>query len=249
LRRSRRRRCVIGVLHTWTRALIYHPHVHLLVTNGGLTPDGQTWRKTRNPRFLVPGRVLSVIFRAKIRDALRQAGLLDAALPRRLRRRKWVVHCQYAGAGDKVLDYLGRYLYRVAIANSRLESFEEGLVTFRYRDNRTGKTLRCTLEAQRFIARFLQHVLPRGFSKVRSWGLFSPTSRTALERARSLLDAHSHAEPAGNQRCPSQGATRADDQRDDPLCPRCQLGHLRIVATLPRASSTSSLAAAARAPP
>jgi hypothetical protein len=130
---------MVAVLHTWTRAMLYHPHVHFLVTAGGITADGQKWVEPRNPRFLVPGYALGVVFRAKVRDALDKAGLA-AALPASLwmRAKKWVVHVQHAGTGDRVLDYLARYLFRIAIANSRLERFENGQVTFRWRNNQTG---------------------------------------------------------------------------------------------------------------
>jgi len=237
---------MIGVLHTWTRDLRYHPHVHLLVTAGGLTEDGCEWRDTRNSSFLVPCRALSVIFRAKMRDGLAKIGL-DVGLPRKLWRRKWVVHCQHAGKGVQVLDYIGRYLYRVAIANSRLESFEDGRVTFRYRDNRTGETKRCTLDAEQFISRFLQHVLPRRFAKVRSWGLFSTKATDALERARSFLDGPAPAEGLTDQpsSSPQPSASETADQ-DDPPCPRCETGRLRIVQVLPRGAPPSP---SARAPP
>lgn len=242
---------MIGVLHTWTRAMVYHPHVHLLVTAGGLTSDGKNWKDTKNPSFLVPCRALAVIFRAKVRDALERAGLQTAELPRKVWHRKWVVHCQHAGTGYKVLEYLGRYLYRVAIANSRLERFEDNLVTFHYRDSETGVIRRCTLDAEAFISRFLQHVLPRNFAKVRSCGLFSPTCKPALERARSLLEAPSEGDSQTNpQRTTFEKRALSDHEphAPDPLCPRCALGHLRIVAILPRAL-TSMLLAAARAPP
>lgn len=236
---------IIGILHTWTRAMLYHPHVHLLVTAGGLTEDGEAWRDTKNPSFLVPCRALSVIFRAKLRDALEKAGLTDG-LRSKLWRRKWVVHCQHAGSGEKVLDYLGRYLHRVAIANSRLESFESGLVTFRYRNRQTGETTRCTLEAEDFIARFLQHVLPRGLAKVRSWGLYSPSCKPALERARGFLGERT----PQVESCPARDHDTSQDHatapEEDPICPSCEVGRLKVVATLLRISAISGNA---RAPP
>jgi hypothetical protein len=97
------------------------------------------------------------------------------------------VHCQHAGRGQKVLDYLGRYIFRVAIANSSLERIQDGQVTFRYRDNRTQHIRRVTLSGLEFLQRFLQHVLPRGCTKVRYYGIWSPTCRRQLEHARALL--------------------------------------------------------------
>jgi hypothetical protein len=126
----------LAVLHTWTRAMLYHPHVHLLVTAGGLSADGTQWIAPKNPAFLVPVQALSVIFRAKVCAGLRRAGLLDQVAPSTWTT-PWVVHAQHAGCGQRVLDYLGRYVFRIAIANSRLEQVTEDDVTFRYRDNRT----------------------------------------------------------------------------------------------------------------
>jgi hypothetical protein len=157
---------VLAVLHTWTRAMLYHPHVHLLVSAGGLTADGQRWLPAKTPAFLVPVRALSVIFRAKMRDALKTLGLYDQ-VPVRVWSKPWVVHSQHAGSGTKVLEYLARYVFRVAIANSRIETFQCGQVTFRFRDNRTQQLRRVCIPAEDFIRRLLQHVLPRGFPKVR----------------------------------------------------------------------------------
>ncbi len=225
----------IAVLHTWTRAMLYHPHVHILVTAGGWR-DGPSprWVPSRRANFLVPGRALSVLFRAKIRDGLRKAGLYDQS-PRRLWRKSWVVHLQHAGTGEAVLGYLARYVYRIALVNSRLERFENGRVTFRYRDNRTGEIQHCTLQAQHFIARFLQHVLPAGFSKVRSYGVFSPSRKTLLDRARAQLRAappEPAPEPADTLDAPVPPVSGHDPR--EPPCPSCGLGRMRILETLPR---------------
>ncbi|MGA2177419.1 MAG: transposase [Verrucomicrobiota bacterium] len=126
----------------------YHPHVHLLVSAGGWSEDHR-WVPPKHPNFFVPVRALSVIFRAKMRQALAQAHLLEPT-PEKTWTQPWVVHCQHAGAGEKVLGYLARYVFRVAIANSRLESFADGHVTFRYRDNRTQQLQRVTLSAEDF---------------------------------------------------------------------------------------------------
>src|SRR6266568_9093856 len=166
----------LAVLHTWTRALLYHPHVHLLVTAGGLHRQQHIWVPPRHPHFLVPGRALSRLFRGKFRAGLCKAGLLDQ-VPATVWRTEWVVHLQHAGTGAKVLDYLARYVFRIALVNSRLEHFDDGHVTFRYRDGRTGTTKHCVLDAVTFLGRFLQHVLPDGFAKVRHYGLFSPSRK------------------------------------------------------------------------
>jgi hypothetical protein len=220
---------VLAVLHTWTRAMLYHPHVHLLVSAGGLSPDCQRWLTPRNPAFLVPVRALSVIFRAKLRAALQQLGLLDRA-PAAVWRKPWVVHAQHAGSGAKVLDYLARYVFRVAITNSRIESFERGQVTFRYRDNRTQQLRRVCLPAADFTGRFLQHVLPRGFPKVRHYGLASTARAQDRERARGLFP--STAATSAPTPPPEALADPAPAVLAPPQCPRCHLGHLLGIQTL-----------------
>jgi hypothetical protein len=139
--------------------MLFHPHVHMLVTAGGLSSDGSSWVNSKNPKFLVPVRALSVIFRAKVCAALQKAGLLQYA-PAAVWQKQWVVHAQHAGRGDKVLEYLARYIFRMAIANSRIESIDDGNVRFRYRDNRTQQIRRITLSGVEFIHRFVQHIPP-----------------------------------------------------------------------------------------
>ena len=228
---------LLAVLHTWTRAMAYHPHVHILVTAGGWR-EGHApgWIPSKRPDFLVPGRALSILFRAKLRDALRHAGLADR-VPPQVWRKDWVVHLQHAGSGDKVLEYLARYVFRIALVNSRLERFENGQVTFRFRDGRSGKTQHCTLEAAAFIARFLQHVLPQGFSKVRHYGLFSPSRKPLLDQARAELVASSVArlppEPVAVDAPPdiTVDAVSADNRT---RCPSCGVGVMHVIDTLPR---------------
>lgn len=217
----------LAVLHTWTRALLYHPHVHLLVTAGGLAADGTQWLTPRHPAYLVPVQALSVLFRAKLCAGLKQAGLLGQ-VPPAVWQKDWVVHCQPAGRGDQVLDYLGRYVFRIAISNSRLEQIEAGQVTFRYRDNRTHELRRVTLAGGDFLHRFLQHVLPRGCTKVRYYGLWSPTGRPHFDHARTLLSAAPATDelaaltPAAAPTCPPR-PTR---------CPHCQGGTLLVIEIL-----------------
>jgi hypothetical protein len=151
---------ILAVLHTWTRTLEYHPHAHLLVTAGGLTPDGTAWITPAHPRFLVPGYMLSEVFRAKMRDALARADLLGDVDPR-VWARRWTVHVQQIGTGEHAVRYLARYVYHVALTNHCLERFTDGRVTFRYTHAPTGETRRLTLPVDVFLTRFLQHVLPR----------------------------------------------------------------------------------------
>jgi hypothetical protein len=177
---------MVGVLHTWTRQLLYHPHVHYLVTGGGLTVDGN-WKSSR-PDFLVPEKALSVIFRAKLRDALKKAALF-ASVDRRVWKKRWVVDCEPVGSGEQAFQYLAPYIFRVAISNNRLRKLEHGNVTFSYKESATDHVKSRTVTAAEFIRRFLQHVLPPRFIKVRYYGLLSPSNRQLLLRARQLLAA------------------------------------------------------------
>ena len=179
---------LVGVLHTWARDLSYHPHVHYLVPAGGLADDGQTWLPARK-NFLLPVKALSQLFRAKVRDALSQAdGFAD--IPADVWGQDWVVHCKPVGDGRTALKYLAPYIFRVALSNRRIVKVENNQVTFRYKSN-SGQTKFCTLPVEKFIHRFLQHVLPKSFVKVRYYGLFSPTCRQKLEPLRAQLAAQS----------------------------------------------------------
>ena len=224
----------LAVLHTWTRAMLLHPHVHMLVTAGGLCADG-SWIDSKHPRFLVPVEALSVIFRAKFCAGLKKAGLLGG-LSSALWKKKWVVHSKPAGRGEKVLDYLGRYVFRIAIANSRLESLDNGQVSFRYRDNRTQVIRHVTLSAHEFLERFLQHVLPRGGVKVRYYGIWSPSRRDQLERARTLRP--DNPSPAVSP-VPAPLAESDAPVLAPRRCPSCHTGVLHLIQTLPSQRSHS----------
>jgi hypothetical protein len=176
---------MLGVLQTWTRDLRYHPHIHYLVPAGGLSADGQTWLRARNA-FFVRVEPLSRLFRGKFRAALTQTDLF-AQIPASVWRQEWVVHCQPVGTGQAALKYLAPYIFRVALSNKRLLKLQAGQVTFRYRDSATRHWKTRTLPAEEFIRRFLQHVLPKGFQKVRYYGFFSPGQRHRLHQVRHLL--------------------------------------------------------------
>jgi hypothetical protein len=175
---------MVGVLHTWTRQLLYSPHVHYIVTGGGLTDDGR-WRSSRKD-FLVPVKALSRMFRAKFRDELKKTQLC-AHLEQRVWHKDWVVHSEPVGSGAQAFQYLAPYIFRVAISNNRIRKLENGRVTFAYKESATDQLRHCTLDAQEFIRRFLQHVLPPRFIKIRYYGLLSPAQRQLLQKARQLL--------------------------------------------------------------
>ena len=242
-----------AVLHTWGSALTHHPHLHCIVPGGGLSPDGQSWIACR-PRFFLPVRVLSRLFRRLFLDKLAAAhaerrlaffgglaGLSDrAAFAARLaplRRAEWVVYAKRPFAGpEAVLAYLARYTHRVAISNSRLVSLDDRGVTFRWKDYRQDGEARqklMTLAPGEFIRRFLIHVLPAGFHRIRHYGLFANTARAAnLAKARALLPP------------PPPAAAPSNDEPEAPAkpanaCPCCG-GRMILVEIFERRSAPRS---------
>ena len=220
---------VLAVLHTWTQQLLYHPHVHCLVTGGGVSDDGCCWRGARNT-FLVPVKALAKLVRGKLRAAfLKQRP--DIVLPEAAWAKPWVVHCTPWGAGEQaVLDYLARYVFRVALTNTRIVGLDDQAVTIRYKQRKSNRWRACPIPGPEFMRRFLQHVLPKGFHKVRYFGLWHPAKREYAARARLLLTLAPPAEPGPHQR-------RADavDPQEPPaprLCPCCGVGLLRWVRQL-----------------
>jgi hypothetical protein len=212
----------VGVLHTWTRDLFYHPHVHYIATGGGLSADGR-WRTPRQD-FLVHIKPLSILFRAKFRDLLKQSDLFHL-LDQQVWRKDWVVHSQPVGSGEAAFKYLAPYIFRVAISNRRILALEDGQVTFSYKDSATDQTRFSTIPAEEFIRRFLQHVLPKGFVKVRYYGLLAASNRYLLDQARQLLTtaaSHSNSSDSDCQR---------KDTGESPCCPKCGAA-LRLVESL-----------------
>jgi hypothetical protein len=177
---------MVSVLHTWGRNLAYHPHVHCVVPGGGITKD-EAWLPSR-ANFLLPVKALSKLFRVKFRDGLRQrAPEIFAQIAPQVWKKEWVVHSQPVGNGLRALRYLAPYIFRVAISNRRIVKLADGKVTFRYRTTDTGKLRMCKLPAGEFIRRFLQHVLPKGFVKVRYYGFLASTCRPQLVALRQRL--------------------------------------------------------------
>jgi hypothetical protein len=176
---------MLGVLQTWTRDLRFHPHVHYLVPAIAVASD-RTLRRPRNGAFLVPVKPLAILFRAKLRAALRQTELYGQ-VPADTWCQAWVVDCRPVGSGAAALKYLAPYIFRVALSNNRIVGVQNDRVTFRYRDGDTKQLRICTLPALTFMSRFLQHVLPKGFVKVRYYGLFSRRQRLLLAQLRQRL--------------------------------------------------------------
>jgi hypothetical protein len=204
---------MIGVLHTWGRTLAYHPHVHYLVPAGGVDMDGN-WLPARKT-FLLPVKALSKIFRAKFRHALRKWSCFKD-IPSAVWKQDWVIHCQAVGNGLSALKYLAPYIFRVAISNNRIVKITNQQVTFHYKATNSGKIKTCTLSVQEFIRRFLQHVLPKGYVKVRYYGFFSPSHRARLAYLHEQLGRSQPDEPALEKE-----SQASDQQADSVLCPTC----------------------------
>ncbi len=177
---------LMGVLQTWKRDMGYHVHAHFIVPGGGISPDAKRWL-TAQRDYLMPEKAVATILRAKFRDALKKVPELFGQIPKKVWRTDWVVDIEPVGKGQSVLKYLVPYIFRVAISNSRIQAFQNGNVTFRYQDNK-GKWHRMTMPAEKFISRFLQHVLPKGFVKVRYYGFLSPRKRDLLDVIKELFE-------------------------------------------------------------
>jgi hypothetical protein len=236
---------MLCVLHTWNGQLGYHPHVHMLITGGGIAPDGQHWEPARG-EFLVPVAVLSRKIAAKFREALKaKAPAVSADIPTSVWRREWVSFVKHYGHGNQaVLNYLARYVFRTAITNARILGMDQTHVTFRWKDRDADACRTERLPGAEFLRRFLQHVLPRGFHKVRYYGLWHPSKRTLSHRAwlllmlqtpadaarpltlADLLEASGQPEPAS--------LDFQDDDADRPRCPCCGSVRTRLLAEYPR---------------
>ena len=238
---------ITAVLHTWGSAMTHHPHVHMIVPGGGISLDGERW-VSGHPRFLLPVQVLSRLFRGRVLQKLRAAHKADRlkffgrharlAKPRAfaaylapLRKIEWYLYLKPPfGGAEAVLAYLSRYTHRVAISNRRLIAFNGNGVTFKYKDYRAdgrARYKRMTLATDEFIRRFLIHVLPHGFHRIRHYGLFANGNRAAnIERARQLLAVPSR---------PTQPETPEPTTPDEPRvllrpCPCCG-GRMIIIET------------------
>jgi hypothetical protein len=174
-----------GGLHTWGRQLQYHPHIPYIVPGGGLSADRTTWLASRAD-FFVPVKALSPIYRALFKDAMRQAGLLEHIDPQ-VWSIPWNVHSQANHHGPSAFTYLAPYVFKVAISNHRLVSLKDHIVTFTYRKVGSARLRTTHLDAIEFIRRFLQHVLPHGFMKVRHFGFLHASCAVPLTTIRRMI--------------------------------------------------------------
>jgi hypothetical protein len=245
---------ILQVFHTWTGALLYHPHVHCLVTGGGVSADRESWLPARE-NFLVPVLALSPLVRGKFCALLRKHRP-DLTVPTAALKKKWVVHCTPWGEGPHaVLRYLARYVFRIALSNARMISVDEETVTFRGKDRRDNAWKIYRLSGEEFLRRFLQHVVPKGFHKVRYLGLWHHARRPIARRIRlALLGEHMSAKMFGLTSPPidppSLSAATAPPETVSPQppsldashhrvghgapCPHCRLGRLIHVARIPK---------------
>ena len=244
---------ILMILHTWSQTLGLHPHLHCIVPGGGPSPDGERWMAA-SQRFLLPVRVLAPVFRGKFLAGLKQLyqeGRLSLTggaeelrdpfvfhnLLDRLYRKSWWVYSKPPfGGPEQVLKYLSRYTHRVALSNHRLVRLADGKVTFTYKDySQGGRQREMTLPVEEFIRRFLLHILPHRFVRIRYYGLFANRHRDRqLERCRVLLGVTPPAPaPESDERENWETVYQRVTGRDPTLCDHCGHGHLHLVEKLP----------------
>ena len=177
----------LSVLHTWGRQLQFHPHVHCVVPGGGLSEDQLRWVQPKSPAFFLPQIVLAARFRTRLKAAL-LCHPEARDIPAEVWSQKWVVDVQPAGNGAGALAYLSAYVSRTALGSQRILADDDGQITFQYKDSQQGQWRRLTLNAIEFIRRFLQHVLPQGFQRVRYYGWLSAAATVRWKRILALLE-------------------------------------------------------------
>jgi hypothetical protein len=222
-----------GVLHTWGRQLTYHPHIHYVVPGGALSTKDNRWHPSRIDFFL-PVKAMSTIFKARFRDEMRKSNL-DSDIPDEVWDQDWVVNCQAVGTGAHSIEYLAPYVFKVAISNSRIIKVEDGKVWFRYKKPHSNRWRTMVVDVMEFMRpacacphadrRFLQHVLPTGFMKVRYYGFLAPGSSVSMETIEALIEL-------------SFGFVISKPERtiktlDPPTCNQCG-GRLTFVFSIPR---------------
>jgi len=226
---------VLAVLHTWTQQLTLHPHAHCLVSGGGISEDASTWHPARQ-NFLLPIKALAKLVRGKFR-ALLQRKCPDLVLPNVVWQVPWILHVTAWGNGEQaVLNYLARYVFRIALSNARIVGLDDETVTIRHKDRKTGQARTCRLSGDEFMRRFLQHVLPRGFHKVRYFGLWHPAQRRNAERVRQMLQLQAPPTPDPLQDPSVPPPEPSDAEPMSPIepmiCPHCQQGRLIFIRRL-----------------
>ncbi|HUB50364.1 MAG TPA: IS91 family transposase [Acetobacteraceae bacterium] len=228
---------VLAVLHTWTQQLNLHPHVHCLVSGGGISADATAWHPARR-KFLLPIKALAKLVRGKFHALLRRK-CPDLAIPEAIWRRPWILHVTAWGNGEQAVpDYLARYVFRIALTNARIVALDDETVTIQYKNRNTGRARTCRLSGEEFMRRFLQHVLPRGFHKVRYFGLWHPAQRHNAARVRQMLQLHAppKLDPLQDPSIPPPEPIDAEPvpPTEPMFCPHCHLGRLIFIRRLTR---------------
>ena len=205
----------VGILHTWTRQLQYHPHIHYIVPGGAFDIEGNCWNKAYS-KFLIPVKALSPIFRAKFRDLLKVKNPeLYNSIPQSIWYEKgFNTDSRLFGNGENALKYLSNYVYRTAITNNRIVRIENGMVTFRYKESKSNKIKYQTVSALEFMRRFLQHVLPTGFQKVRYYGFLSSASKGVWQQICDYFDFKPAETTSSNE--------VSFNKRESSICPDCK---------------------------
>jgi len=213
---------LLGAFHTWSRPLAYHPHIHYIVPGVALRKDG-ILITPKDPDYLLCVDVLSVRIRTRFERALRERDpSLFHQIAHSVWRKAWVVHSEPVGQGKEALTYLARFIYRTAISSERQLEEINGNVLFRYKDSKTREQKTAVLPALAFIARFLQHVLPKRFRRVRAYGWQSPAAKAKFQRIRALLDA-----------LPALAPVTVPKELVVICCPKCQKP-MRLIGTFGR---------------
>ena len=241
---------ILSIFHSWNGQLQYHPHVHMLITGGGVSSDGQHWEPARG-KFLVPVRLLSRKIAAKFRDALRkEEPELFATISSAAWRREWVSFCKHYGRGNEaVLKYLSRYVFRTAISNARILAMDDTHVTFRWKDRNSNTWQTERIAGVAFLRRFLQHVLPRGFHRCRYYGLWHASKRDLSSRAWLLLILQKPMDATVpitiaklidelNQPGEDEDLKAHHDDDRTPCCPHCGSARTTLLMELPRSGIT-----------
>jgi len=200
---------ILSVLHTWTRQLEYHPHIHSIVPMGGLSDTGE-WRLAKNPNYFLPVKALSVKMRILMEQEIKAADpALFATIPKHLWRKQWNTHIQPVGRGEKALGYIARYVSQSALSKHRILADDHRGVSISYTESGTGMRKTLILTGHEFIRRYIQHVLPKGLKRIRHYGFMSPAAHKKLATIRALL------------KWKPITATGAQEDRR-PCCPHCE---------------------------
>ncbi|RJQ70315.1 MAG: transposase [Desulfobacteraceae bacterium] len=200
-----------GVLHTWGRTMPYHPHIHYIVPGGAFSRSDGCWHPLRKD-FYLPVGVMSKIFKAKFLDEMKKSGLASSICPD-VWKQPWVVNCQAVGTGAQSIKYLAPYVFKVALSNNRIVKIENRQVFFKYKKTGSNRWRTKAFEVMEFMRRFLQHVLPTGFMKVRYYGFMSPGSSISMEQVSACISRH-----AGTEATPAEITIPV---HPSPVCSTC----------------------------